>query len=95
MAQLTTHNLSKHYKSRQVVRGVSVPWRWCGSGYLRPNGAGKTTTFNIIIGLVMPNGGQVFLDDQEITRKPLHQRARLGLSYLPQERSIFRKPAGR
>jgi lipopolysaccharide export system ATP-binding protein len=92
MAQLKTNDLSKNYKSRQVVKSVSVTIN-NGEvvGLLGPNGAGKTTTFNMIIGLVMPNGGQVFLDDQEITKKPLHQRARLGLSYLPQERSIFRK----
>lgn len=92
MTQLTTHNLSKRYKSRQVVKTVSVGIS-TGEvvGLLGPNGAGKTTTFNMIIGLVIPDGGRVMLDDQEITKKPLHLRARLGLSYLPQERSIFRK----
>lgn len=92
MAHLSTHNLSKRYKSRQVVKTVSVGIS-NGEvvGLLGPNGAGKTTTFNMIIGLVIPDGGKVMLDDQEITKKPLHLRARLGLSYLPQERSIFRK----
>ncbi len=92
MTQLTTYNLSKRYKSRQVVKTVSVGIS-TGEvvGLLGPNGAGKTTTFNMIIGLVIPDGGRVMLDDQEITKKPLHLRARLGLSYLPQERSIFRK----
>jgi lipopolysaccharide export system ATP-binding protein len=92
MTQLKAHNLSKHYKSRQVVKSVSVEINNSEVvGVLGPNGAGKTTTFNMIIGLVIPDGGQVILNDQDITRKPLHQRARLGLSYLPQERSIFRK----
>lgn len=92
MTQLKAHDLSKRYKSRRVVKTVSVQIS-NGEvvGLLGPNGAGKTTTFNMIIGLVIPDGGQVLLDDQEITKKPLHQRARLGLSYLPQERSIFRK----
>lgn len=92
MSVLKTQDLSKRYKSRQVVKSVSV--EICNGevvGLLGPNGAGKTTTFNMMIGLVIPDGGQVWLDDQEITKKPLHQRARLGLSYLPQERSIFRK----
>lgn len=92
MPHLKTQDLSKKYKSRQVVKSVSVEIS-DGEvvGLLGPNGAGKTTTFNMIIGLVIPDGGQVFLDDHDITKKPLHQRARLGLSYLPQERSIFRK----
>lgn len=92
MSHLKTHDLSKQYKSRQVVQSVSVEIS-DGEvvGLLGPNGAGKTTTFNMIIGLVIPDGGEVLLDDAEITNKPLHQRARLGLGYLPQERSIFRK----
>lgn len=92
MPQLKTNELSKHYKSRQVVKSVSVHIN-DGEvvGLLGPNGAGKTTTFNMIIGLVIADGGQVFLDTQEITKQPLHKRARLGLGYLPQERSIFRK----
>jgi lipopolysaccharide export system ATP-binding protein len=92
MAQLLGTGLSKKYKARQVVNGVSVEIH-SGEvvGLLGPNGAGKTTMFNMIIGLVMPDGGQVKLDNQDITKKPLHQRARLGIGYLPQERSIFRK----
>lgn len=92
MTILKSSGLSKRYKSRQVVKNVSVEIR-NGEvvGLLGPNGAGKTTTFNMIIGLVIADGGQVFLDDQEITKLPLHQRARLGMGYLPQERSIFRK----
>lgn len=92
MPQLKTNELSKHYKSRQVVKSVSVHIN-DGEvvGLLGPNGAGKTTTFNMIIGLVIADSGQVFLDTQEITKQPLHKRARLGLGYLPQERSIFRK----
>ncbi len=92
MAQLTSYNLNKKYKARQVVNGISVQ---ITSGevvsLLGPNGAGKTTTFNMIIGLVMPDNGEVKLDGKDITKKPLHQRARLGIGYLPQERSIFRK----
>lgn len=92
MPQLKAQHLSKRYKSRQVVKDVSVEIS-DGEvvGLLGPNGAGKTTTFNMMIGLVIADGGQVFLDDQDITKKALHQRARLGLGYLPQERSIFRK----
>src|SRR5215471_9541960 len=90
--KLKAFDLSKRYKSRQVVNGVSIEISQGEVvGLLGPNGAGKTTTFNMIIGLVIPDGGKVLLDDQEITKKPLHQRARSGLSYLPQERSIFRK----
>jgi lipopolysaccharide export system ATP-binding protein len=92
MIQLQTLNLSKQYKSRQVVKNVSVAiTNGEVVGLLGPNGAGKTTTFNMIIGLAIPDGGQVLLDNQDITKKPLHLRARMGLSYLPQERSIFRK----
>jgi len=92
MSHLKTIALSKQYRSRQVVKKVCVDIS-NGEvvGLLGSNGAGKTTTFNMIIGLVIPDGGQVLLDEEEITKKPLHQRARLGLSYLPQERSIFRK----
>ncbi len=89
---LTAQQLSKRYKSRQVVKSVSLEIK-AGEvvGLLGPNGAGKTTTFYMIIGLVIPDGGQVSINQQDITKKPLHQRARLGIGYLPQERSIFRK----
>jgi len=92
MSQLKTLGLSKKYKSRQVAKDISVEISNSEVvGLLGPNGAGKTTTFNMIIGLIIPDGGQVLLDDQDITKQALHQRARLGLSYLPQEKSIFRK----
>ena len=92
MSELKTYDLSKQYRSRQVVKSVSIQISEGEVvGLLGPNGAGKTTTFNMIIGLVIPDSGQVLLDGIDISRKPLHLRARLGLSYLPQERSIFRK----
>ena len=85
-------NLSKSYGERQVVKGVSLTMnRGEIVGLLGPNGAGKTTTFYMIIGLVKPEGGQVFLDSEDITRVPMYQRARKGLGYLPQESSIFKK----
>lgn len=85
-------DLSKSYEGRQVVNGVSLTMnRGEIVGLLGPNGAGKTTTFYMIIGLVRPDKGQVFLDQTEITKIPMYQRARKGLGYLPQESSIFKK----
>ena len=92
MATLRTHNLTKSYGGRTVVRGVSLDVA-SGEivGLLGPNGAGKTTTFNIVVGLVKPDDGQVRFREKEITRLPMHQRARLGMGYLTQEPSVFRK----
>lgn len=91
-SKLTTHNLKKRYKKRTVVQDVSVE---VGSGevvgLLGPNGAGKTTCFYMVVGLVACDGGDVYLDDKKITHLPIHQRAKLGVSYLPQEASVFRK----
>jgi lipopolysaccharide export system ATP-binding protein len=91
-ATLSAHNLKKRYKARTVVEDVSFEVR-SGEvvGLLGPNGAGKTTCFYMIVGLVAADGGEVFIDDNKLTHQPMHQRARLGLSYLPQEASIFRK----
>jgi lipopolysaccharide export system ATP-binding protein len=90
--RLWTRNLEKRYGDRQVVRGVDLSIE-TGSviGLLGPNGAGKTTTFYMVVGLAQPDGGQVFIDDDEITDLPMYQRARRGISYLPQEASVFRK----
>lgn len=92
MNQLSAVALKKRYKSRTVVHDVSVT---VGSGevvgLLGPNGAGKTTCFYMIVGLVAADGGVIKLDDKELTHLPIHERARQGLSYLPQEASIFRK----
>lgn len=89
---LRTVALRKNYGSRQVVKGVDISIR-SGHvvGLLGPNGAGKTTTFYMVVGLAQADGGQVFLDDEEITALPMYQRARRGISYLPQEASVFRK----
>ncbi len=91
-SRLRTVALSKRYKSRTVVRDVSLDVA-SGEvvGLLGPNGAGKTTCFYMIVGLVAANGGRIFVDDRDITRLPIHRRARLGLSYLPQEASVFRR----
>lgn len=91
-ASLTAHNLKKRYKSRTVVKDVSFEVK-SGEvvGLLGPNGAGKTTCFYMIVGLVPADGGDVFIDESRLTHLPIHQRARLGLSYLPQEASVFRK----
>jgi len=91
MSVLTASNLAKRYNSRAVVNDVSLSVR-SGEvvGLLGPNGAGKTTSFYMIIGLVLSDGGSVHLDDQDLTRYPMHMRARLGLGYLPQEPSVFR-----
>jgi len=92
VVQLTVKNLVKKYRKRKVVNGVSLDVR-TGEivGLLGPNGAGKTTTFNQIVGFIKPDSGSVFLNDREITGLPMYKRARLGLGYLPQESSVFRK----
>ena len=89
---LTAQHLQKRYGSRTVVRDVSVQVK-CGEvvGLLGPNGAGKTTSFYMIVGLVPLDGGNIVLDGADITQLPIHERARMGLSYLPQEASVFRK----
>lgn len=89
---LNAQHLNKSYKSREVVKDVSLHiQRGEVVGLLGPNGAGKTTSFYMIVGLLSVNRGRIFLDDQDITKLPVHVRARLGISYLPQEASIFRK----
>ncbi len=89
---LRARELRKVYGKREVVSGVSLEVA-TGEivGLLGPNGAGKTTTFYMIMGAIRPNGGSIFLDDRDITHYPMFRRARLGISYLPQEASIFRK----
>jgi lipopolysaccharide export system ATP-binding protein len=93
MQRLTTDQLAKNYRGRQVVRGVSLEiHKGEVVGLLGPNGAGKTTTFYMIVGLVEPDAGRVLVGDREITRLPMYLRARnYGISYLPQEPSVFRK----
>lgn len=89
---LRTENLVKKYKSRTVVNHVSIEVKQGEIvGLLGPNGAGKTTTFYMTVGLVMPNEGQIFLNDKEITTFPVYKRAQNGIGYLAQEASIFRK----
>ncbi len=91
-ALLQARGLEKSYRRRKVVQGVSfevAPGEVVG--LLGPNGAGKTTSFNMVVGLVQPEAGQVVLGDVDLTRLPMHRRARLGVGYLPQEASIFRK----
>jgi len=91
-SSLRSENLIKRYKKRAVVDEVTIGVRQSEIvGLLGPNGAGKTTTFYMIVGMVRPNGGTVHLDAEEITREPMYKRARLGIGYLPQEASIFRK----
>jgi lipopolysaccharide export system ATP-binding protein len=89
---LATQHLAKEYRGRRVVNGVSVSVN-AGEivGLLGPNGAGKTTTFNMIVGVVKPDEGAVFFQDKLITTMPMHKRARLGIGYLTQEPSVFRK----
>jgi lipopolysaccharide export system ATP-binding protein len=89
---LRTENLVKTYKQRTVVRGVTLSVQQGEVvGLLGPNGAGKTTSFYMIVGVVNPSQGKVFLDEREITKLPMYKRARLEISYLPQEASVFRK----
>ncbi|HEY6341338.1 MAG TPA: LPS export ABC transporter ATP-binding protein [Bryobacteraceae bacterium] len=92
MRILQTEEISKSYRGRKVVDNVSV-WVERGEvvGLLGPNGAGKTTSFYMIVGLISPDSGRVRLDDRDITPLAMYQRARLGVSYLPQEASVFRK----
>jgi lipopolysaccharide export system ATP-binding protein len=92
MSGLRTEELVKAYRGRRVVSGVSIrvePGEIVG--LLGPNGAGKTTTFNMVVGLVRPDAGSVHFGERELTRLAMHQRARLGIGYLTQEPSIFRK----
>src|SRR5688572_25469764 len=90
--RLAATQLEKVYRSRRVVRGVSVDIRQGEIvGLLGPNGAGKTTTFYMIVGLVRPDAGRVTLGDDDITQLPMYLRAQRGISYLPQEASVFRK----
>ncbi len=90
--KLHTNSLVKKYRARTVVKGASVEVSQGEIvGLLGPNGAGKTTTFYMIVGLVTPNAGRIFLDDIDITREPVYRRAQRGIGYLAQEASIFRK----
>ena len=91
-AILRTDGLVKIYNGRSVVNGIDIHVK-PGEivGLLGPNGAGKTTTFYMIVGLVRPDGGRTFFHGQDVTREPMYKRARLGMGYLPQEESIFRK----
>ena len=91
-SRLWTKALKKNYGNRSVVDGVDISiTSGAVIGLLGPNGAGKTTTFYMVVGLAQPDSGQVFLGDEEITALPMYQRARRGISYLPQEASVFRK----
>lgn len=90
--KLRTDNLVKRYRSRTVVKGVSVEVEQGEIvGLLGPNGAGKTTTFYMIVGLITPNAGKIYLEDEEITKLPVYKRAQKGIGYLAQEASVFRK----
>ncbi|MEP2024412.1 MAG: LPS export ABC transporter ATP-binding protein [Reichenbachiella sp.] len=90
--QLRAENLVKKYKSRTVVKGISVKVNQGEIvGLLGPNGAGKTTSFYMTVGLIKPNSGHIYLDDQDITDLPMYKRSKLGIGYLAQEASVFRK----
>lgn len=92
MNTLAVKNLKKTYKSRTVVKDISISLkRGEIAGLLGPNGAGKTTSFYMIVGLIAPDFGKITVDNHDITRLPVHERAQMGISYLPQESSIFRK----
>jgi lipopolysaccharide export system ATP-binding protein len=92
MTRLYVEGLAKKYRSRQVVKSLSLEVS-SGEvvGLLGPNGAGKTTAFYMIVGLVPTDAGRILIDDQDISKLPVHRRARLGVGYLPQEASVFRK----
>jgi lipopolysaccharide export system ATP-binding protein len=90
--KLRAENIQKSYKGRRVVKGVSIEVKQGEIvGLLGPNGAGKTTSFYMIVGLISPNEGNVFLDEQNITKQAMYKRAQMGIGYLPQEVSVFRK----
>lgn len=90
--KLKAHHITKSYGSRKVVDSVSIEVNQGEIvGLLGPNGAGKTTSFYMIVGLIKPNSGQIFLDDTDITKYPMYQRAQNGIGYLAQEASVFRK----
>ena len=92
MAELKAENLSKYYGRKHVVKNVTFSMSSGDiTGLLGPNGAGKTTSFYMIVGFIKANGGTVSIDGTDITQMPMHKRSRLGLAYLPQEASIFRK----
>jgi lipopolysaccharide export system ATP-binding protein len=92
MSTLETREISKAYRGRRVVDGVSVSVQQGEVvGLLGPNGAGKTTSFYMIVGLISPDSGRIVVDEDDITDLPMYQRARRGISYLPQEASVFRK----
>src|SRR5437016_14137108 len=89
---LAATGLVKRYGPRTVVNGVAVQVeRGEVVGLLGPNGAGKTTTFYMLVGLIQPDEGRVFMNDEDLTGAPIYQRARAGISYLPQESSVFRR----
>ncbi|TVQ26576.1 MAG: LPS export ABC transporter ATP-binding protein [Spirochaetaceae bacterium] len=92
MSLLEARNLHKAFGRKEVVRGIDFSMT-DGEivGFLGPNGAGKTTTFYMVVGFIRPTAGQVVLDGRDVTKKPMYIRARLGISYLPQEPSVFRK----
>jgi lipopolysaccharide export system ATP-binding protein len=90
--KLRTENLVKRYRTRTVVKDVSFEVEQGEiAGLLGPNGAGKTTSFYMIVGLIQPNAGKIFLDDREITHEPVYSRAKMGIGYLAQEASVFRR----
>lgn len=92
MAALIAHALQKRYKNRFAVKNVSLSVKSGQiAGLLGPNGAGKTTSFYMIVGLISPDHGTIHIDEKDVTHLPIHMRARLGIGYLPQEKSIFRK----
>jgi lipopolysaccharide export system ATP-binding protein len=92
MKTLETQEISKSYRGRRVVNAVTVHLEQGEVvGLLGPNGAGKTTTFYMVVGLISPDSGRILIDDQDITRLPMYRRAQRGISYLPQEPSVFRK----
>lgn len=92
MSRLRVEGLAKRFRSRQVVKDLSIEVaRGEVVGLLGPNGAGKTTAFYMIVGLVPTDAGRILLDDLDLSKLPVHRRARLGLGYLPQEASVFRK----